>query len=424
MLHTPLHQLLGVGPGPITEQMIDAAIAEGMVESDQLDWKRHLPPEREFKTSGIVKDIAAFANSGGGVLVFGVTETQKAASGRADAGDLDESYERTIQSVSYSAISPPVLGVRSHKIPVAGNDNLAAIVVPASVDGPHLTFDGNKQAFSAPLRVNADTHWMNERLLEASYRTRFESARRGREQLEDLFHDMAHSFNPRRNAVLVGAARPRTPNPAAQHREQHEIAELTNQAQANAWHWLGQSDYHPLTDVAGYGARPGLRGWIAPPTGSVSWRQARAAVYDNGAVGLAWEAGGHRYGATGTTLPAHHVPADAVEGFVAALLALIKTVTNDAPAGDVELIVGVEWEPSEYTPAGDERLNFEAHHNVSGGGSTTTLGGNYRPVYRVVDPSQEETLFIRTVVDVATDCLNQAGIRRLAKLTTELPPRS
>lgn len=116
--------------------MIDAAISQGLVESDRLDWKKQLPAEREFKTSDIVKDIAAFANSGGGILVFGVEENRKAASGRVDAGDLNESYERTIQAVSYSAISPAVPGVRSYKIAVAGGERLAAIVVPASDHGP------------------------------------------------------------------------------------------------------------------------------------------------------------------------------------------------------------------------------------------------------------------------------------------------
>lgn len=423
MLHTPLHQLLGVSPGLLTEQMIDAAIAEGLVESDRVDWKKHLPVERDFKTSGIVKDIAAFANSGGGILVFGVDETQKAAAGRVDAGDLNESYERTIQAVSYSAISPPVLGVRSYKIPVAGSNSLAAIVVPASVDGPHLIFDGNKQTFSAPLRVNSDTQWMNERLLEAAYRSRFEASLRGREQLEALYEDMADSFSPRQNAVLVGAARPRTPHPAPRRREQAEVAALTGDAREHAWHWLGQEDYQPLTDVSEHGARPGLRGWILPPTARVPWRSARAAIFDNGSVGLAWEAGGHRYGATGNTLPAHHVPADALEGFVAALLALVKAISDDAPAGEVELLIGVEWKPSEYTAAGDERLFFEPPYNASGGSSTTPLGGRYRPVHRIVDPNGDESAFIRTVVDVTTDCLHQAGLRRLAKLTTQLPPR-
>ena len=265
---------------------------------------------------------------------------------------------------------------------------------------------------------------MNERLLEASYRARFEAARRDRERLEALYEDMTNSFDPRKNAVLVGVARPRSQSPTPKRRKQPEIAALTSKAEADAGYWLGEGDYQPLTDVTGYGARPGLRGWIVPPTEKVPWRRARAAIFDDGAVGVAWEAGGHRYGADGANLPPHHVRADAVEGFVAALLALIKTVSDDAPAGDVELLVGVEWKPSDYTPTGDERLFFEpAYDSIAGGNSTTTLGGKYRPVHRVVDPSQEEAGFIYTVVDVATDCLNQAGIRRLARLATNMPPR-
>ncbi|CAN3702728.1 hypothetical protein MMX123_02758 [Microbacterium sp. MM2322] len=351
-------------------------------------------------------------------------EEQKAAAGRLDAGDLNEGYERTIQSVSYSAISPPVLGVRSYKIPVAGTEQLAAIVVPASAEKPHLIFDGNKQSFSAPLRVNSDTQWMNERLLESSYRARFESSRRGREQLEALFKDMADSFDPGQNAVFVGAARPVAEHPVSKRRGREDVAPLVIQARADARYWLGEQDYQPLTDVTEYGARPGLRGWIVPPSEQTRWRRARGAIFDDGTVGMAWEAGGHRYGANGATLRANHVPAEALEAFIAALMALIRSVSEDAPSGDVELIVGVEWRPSDYTVPGDERLHFEpAYDPLAGGNSTTPLGGSYRPVYRVVDPTQDEKAFIRTVVDVATDCLNQAGVRNLSTLTTDLPPR-
>lgn len=42
-----------------------------------------------------VKDIAAFANSGGGLLVFGVTEEQAKATARVDVGRVTESHERT-----------------------------------------------------------------------------------------------------------------------------------------------------------------------------------------------------------------------------------------------------------------------------------------------------------------------------------------
>lgn len=115
MLHTPLHRALGENPGPLTDQMIDDAVASGTEEGDELDWKKALPSEKEFRDSDIVKDIAAFANAAGGVIIFGLTETGRAADGRTDAGELTESYERTIRKVCMAAITPPRLRRSGHR---------------------------------------------------------------------------------------------------------------------------------------------------------------------------------------------------------------------------------------------------------------------------------------------------------------------
>ena len=112
MLHTPLHRLLGETPGPITDQMINDAVAQGIPEGGELDWKRALPTEKDFLKSH-VKDIAAFANADGGIIVFGVTDTGAKASGRYDAGELTEGYERTIRQACMTGINPPVFGVEA-----------------------------------------------------------------------------------------------------------------------------------------------------------------------------------------------------------------------------------------------------------------------------------------------------------------------
>lgn len=206
MLRTPLHRLLGEPAGPLTNAMIDAAVAQGIPESDELDWKAVLPAQREFKQSDYIKDIAAFANAGGGMLVFGIKEEDKAAVERTDAGDFNENYERTIQQTCMTAITPPVFGVRSYFVG-AEPTRAVALVVPASVDGPHLVFKGDQ--FAAPLRVGADTHWMREREIEAAYRARFDAVRRSQHELQNLYDDMAQSFDVNERAVFVGAARPR-----------------------------------------------------------------------------------------------------------------------------------------------------------------------------------------------------------------------
>lgn len=118
------------------------------------------------------------------------------------------------------------------------------------------------------------------------------------------------------------------------------------------------------------------------------------------------------------------MPADAIEGFAAALLALIHAVAADDPAGDVELLLGVEWRPDQQGPASRERLEFAPHiTSRSDGTFTAPLGGSYRPVYRLVDATPDDKSFINTAIDVATDCLNQAGFAKPFTLDPMLPPR-
>ena len=107
MNFTALHRAAGAGPGPLTEALLDAAVAVGAVETSDLDWKSELPPAKGLPQTDFPKDVAAMANSGGGVIVFGVRESQKAATERVDVGECDEAYERTLRSAAITAISPP-----------------------------------------------------------------------------------------------------------------------------------------------------------------------------------------------------------------------------------------------------------------------------------------------------------------------------
>lgn len=75
------------------------------------------------------------ANSGGGVLVYGVEENQKTATGRKDTGEFTENHERTYRQVAVTAITPPVFGLEIHRL--GANPGAVAVIVPASVDGPH-----------------------------------------------------------------------------------------------------------------------------------------------------------------------------------------------------------------------------------------------------------------------------------------------
>jgi hypothetical protein len=68
MAFTPLHRLLGLSPGELNDDIIEAAVAAQVEETDDLDWKSKLPEAKGITNGEFPKDIAAMANSGGGVI--------------------------------------------------------------------------------------------------------------------------------------------------------------------------------------------------------------------------------------------------------------------------------------------------------------------------------------------------------------------
>ena len=94
MSFTALHRALGLRPGPLTDEILEAAVAANVVEEDDLDWTSALPPAKGLTQTDFPKDVAAMANSGGGLTVYGVLEVQKAATQRVDVGDFDEASGR------------------------------------------------------------------------------------------------------------------------------------------------------------------------------------------------------------------------------------------------------------------------------------------------------------------------------------------
>ncbi len=415
MLHTPLHLALGEPPGPMTDRMIDDAVTQGVEENDALDWKTKLPSEKDFRDSDIVKDIAAFANAGGGIIVFGVSDKNKAADERHDAGDLTENYERTIRQVCMAAITPPLFGVQAIAIPTATTSRAVALIIPASPDGPHLVYKNDY--FGAPNRTGADTAWMKERQLEAAYRTRFDGQRQGEESLRRIYDDMASVAGKTERAVLVGAARPRSRS--LRRGKFDAVPAVVDSAKSMARWWLARAGtYNPLEDIDPYRGRPTLAGQYLPPSDPGDVREGHAVLFDDGSLGMSWRAGGHERDGSGRHRDPHQVGTLAVEGFVAALMALVHAVAAENPTGDYDVIFGVELEtPAGLTP------EFHVRKAAPPSGVYKPFSGRFRPISATVDPSVSDEVFIASAITLATAALNQVGIASPTLLDDMLPPR-
>ena len=124
-----------------TQDHLRQLVEESTPEGARLDFKRELPTQWDNKRKeSFVADITAFANAGGGDLVYGIDESGGQAVRLVPmTGDWDAAI-RQLQDFLLTLVEPRVVGVRFQPVPV-GLDASAGwalvIRVPQSWAGPH-----------------------------------------------------------------------------------------------------------------------------------------------------------------------------------------------------------------------------------------------------------------------------------------------
>lgn len=157
----------------ITESSLDQLRRDGVSESEQLEFKRasYGPdgddhPEREF-----AKDVSAFANHRGGLLLIGVKERQKVATELTPVQVTPENEERRLRRALVNYQAP--LAVCSFVWARATEGGLfIAIVVPPSVRAPHAVIERDGPSLCYPVRHGDDTRWLSEHEVAERYRRR------------------------------------------------------------------------------------------------------------------------------------------------------------------------------------------------------------------------------------------------------------
>lgn len=404
MNFTPLHRALGLQPSPLTDEILSDAVKAGHTETDDLDWKSQLPPIKGLPQSDVPKDIAAMANSSGGMIVYGVEEHEKAATGRCDAGEFTERYERAYRSAAVTAISPPVFGLEVHLL--GNNPRAVAVVIPASVDGPHLIYKND--FFGAPIRNDADTAWMKERQIEAMYRARFDERRRATEALDSLFTEVAESHDASRQAWLVAVAHPRVTGVLTR-LSRDEAREIFKRACSTTLRYSERTGVHPLENVDSVNPRPGLRRWLAPNAANgddSKWREAWSSVHHDGSATISAAVGGHRKSMDGY-FEGWEIESRGIECAVSDFMALVRVAARAMHHEEIDVRIGIEW-------SGEEPLRILT---VDGSGytyaGTSTPLQTFTSVRLTVSALASDADFHRQVNELTEDCVNQGGVTYL-----------
>jgi hypothetical protein len=129
---------------PKSVQELGALVTNKVQENVQLEYKASAALSKASKLE-MAKDASAFANSDGGVLVYGIAEDQNHDPDRLDGG-VDHSLfsAEWIEQVLQSNISPRLDGVEIVPIRASNTHSYYAVRIPKSFRGPHQDRNSHK----------------------------------------------------------------------------------------------------------------------------------------------------------------------------------------------------------------------------------------------------------------------------------------
>jgi len=125
---------------PTTIAHIDRLIADEVQESIHLDYKRSASIDSS-KFDELARDVSSFANSDGGVLIYGVQEKGHLPVSKDDGVDHAKYNRERLEDIISSRISPRIDDVRIAQIPLTTSTSIYAIGIPKSFRGPHQAPD-------------------------------------------------------------------------------------------------------------------------------------------------------------------------------------------------------------------------------------------------------------------------------------------
>ena len=123
----------------INESDLVALVSNGVRESRSLEFKAKLVWATESERKEFLADVSAFANGGGGDLVFGIEEHDGAASAVVGLDSFDPDGDTLkMESLIRDGIAPRIIGVRPWSVALRNGRRVVLVRVPNSLNRPHM----------------------------------------------------------------------------------------------------------------------------------------------------------------------------------------------------------------------------------------------------------------------------------------------
>lgn len=399
-----LHAELGLDPGPLNIAHIQRAVDEQLAEHDDLDWKACLPDRSDREE--FAKDVAAMANSGGGLLVYGVAEARGVGTAESiNAERTDETRSQQLRAWAGTSIEPGVFGLDIDQL--ADDDHAVVLVqVPRSAQAPHHVRSNGRGG--VPVRNGPDTRWMSEPEIERAYSDRFARRTSETKRLDEQIGYVRGRLNLEDDAWLVAVSLGDTG--IAPRLLQQDARNVVVRAETTTRSYDPTVRSSPIIEMgdARLNPRAGLRRWVFRPLGDLKSNRVYLEVREDGSTLLAFrlerrlDADESRY----------EVGARDVEGAVLDFAVLgqeyARTRGDEAPRPyEVQIIRKYPDRPLQVVDAGRYSGGISASHDIVPWSSAVW---RFEPVRGDLPGIVDEPTMLLTAQTVAQDVLNQFGI--------------
>ena len=158
-----------------------------VAEAADLEFKGSLYARSDAGKAELAKDVAAIANSGGGVIFLGISDHDDRAA-TATGVALSGEAQRIYQIVASNVHPLPTFDVREVEDPQKSGHGFLMITVAPSLHSPHAV--SYNDGYKFPRRNGPHTIFLSEAEIAAAYRNRFAGIQEHFEALERYERDL------------------------------------------------------------------------------------------------------------------------------------------------------------------------------------------------------------------------------------------
>jgi hypothetical protein len=190
-----LQAIFGVPLDDLQYEHLEALVSNEVSEAFDLDFKRSLYGNADRDRHALATDVAALANTAGGLLVLGIDEDRQARAVAAPGVAVSDAEIRRILQIVGSLVVPlPVFEILPILKRVEDDHGFVVIAVVRSPLAPHAVIVN--QGLRYPRRNGTTTRYLSEPEVASAYWERLAGAQRQAARVEEIEREALDRLDP------------------------------------------------------------------------------------------------------------------------------------------------------------------------------------------------------------------------------------